>query len=225
MQTSRGTSARAVTLPRTFLRRSSSASPRWRRSGRVRTSTSSTSRRHADAISRASARAGTSPRSHARSGSPGTGTRASTESGATTSTTIAAASRASRRRPCSFHARTNVRAFASYTIAERPLTKARRLPAHSAQRRTGHGPGEPQRSQTGGPSRIREAAHVTQSARPGASQIAHRSGNRRSSSRTVRRYGRTRHVFVSDRRRDELAEVVLRPLEVGGRLDRREATA
>ena len=115
------------------------------------------------------------------------------------------------------------------------LANASRLPPHSAQRRTGHGPGDPQRSQTGGASRVKDVAHLRAERRPGASQIAHRSGSTRSSSAPSDGRRAPSHDSVptvcqfvsgSDRGcRDELAEVVLRPLEVGGRLDRREAAA
>ena len=53
-------------------------SPRCGRRARVRTRTSSEGSSHAEPSSVASDRAGTSPRSHARSGSPGTGTSATT---------------------------------------------------------------------------------------------------------------------------------------------------
>ena len=111
-----------------------------------------------------------------------------------------AASRASRRRPRSFHARTSARACASYTIAERAEANASRLPEHSAQRRTGHGPGEPHRSQTGGTSLVSDPRHASHNARPGTSQTAHRSGSTRSSTRTHRRYARRVNAFVPSSR-------------------------
>ena len=113
---------------------------------------------------------------------------------------VSAASRASRRRPRSFHARTSARACASYTIAERAEANASRLPEHSAQRRTGHGPGEPHRSQTGGTSLVSDPRHASHNARPGTSQTAHRSGSTRSSTRTHRRYARRVNAFVPSSR-------------------------
>ena len=120
--------------------------------------------------------------------------------GGTTLATSVAASRASRRRPRSFHARTSARARASYTTAERAEANASRLPEHSAQRRTGHGPGEPHRSQTGGTSLVSDPRHASHNARPGTSQTAHRSGSTRSSTRTHRRYARRVNAFVPSSR-------------------------
>jgi hypothetical protein len=181
MHTARGTSPFATTLRRTFRRRSASPRPRWRGSecGRYRMSAAGSLHNRARAM--ASPRGATLPRSHARSGSPGTCTRTSTPGAAMTSATSAAASAASRLRPCSFQERTNVRARSSYTIAERARAKARRRPAHSAHRRTGQAPGEPHRSQTGGLSRTSASRHDSQSAEPGRAQTAQRSGKRSSS--------------------------------------------
>ena len=66
----------------------------------------------------------------------------------------------------------------------RALANASRRPLHSAQRRTGHGPGAPQRSHQGGAqrtSRARQRAHTDPPTRP---QMPHRRGKTRSRSCT-----------------------------------------
>ena len=185
--TARGTAPVARTLPSTFRRRVARSRPRWRSRGLVRRRTSAVGRLHACDRATASPLGGTSPRARARSGSPGTWTSASTSGRGTPSTTNSLASRASRRRPCSFQARTNRRARPSYTIAARARAKASRRPLHSAQRRTGHGPGAPHRSQSGGRSFVSPPRQRSQSARPGRSHTAQRSGSSASSRRTPRR--------------------------------------
>ena len=89
------------------------------------------------------------PRSQARSGSPGTCASTSMSGSEIVSATISAATAARRRCPCSFQDRTNDFAPPSYTTAARARANASRRPEHSTQRRTGHAPGEPQRSQIG----------------------------------------------------------------------------
>jgi hypothetical protein len=187
MQTWRGSSTQPTTLPRAFRLRSSSARPRCRGSDLVRRRPSIASSCQQRPSSTASDRAGASPLSHARLGSAGTGTRQSQPGADRTSATNPAATRASARRPCSFQPRTIARAQSSYTMAERASTKASLLPEHSAQRRTGHGPGEPQRSHVGGARRVSDSRHGLQRSWAGDSQIAQRFGRSSASPRTPRR--------------------------------------
>ena len=179
-----GDRASATTLPRTLRRRSAS---RGRAGGEENGAVQRASphRQLPEARERRPAPSGRrSPRSHARSGSPGTCTTRSTSGGRSLGDQRRRL-RASRRRPFSFHERTNVRARSSYTIAERARAKARRRPEHSAQRRTGQAPGEPQRSQTGGLRRTSASRQGSQSAEPGRAHTAQRSGKSSSSTRAL----------------------------------------
>lgn len=101
----------------------------------------------------------------------------STQGRGTVATTSSAATAARSRRPRSFHEATNARAPSSYTSAARALANASRRPLHSAQRRTGHGPGAPHRSQHGGTHRTSRARHVTHTGSPTRPQTPHRRGS------------------------------------------------
>ena len=63
---------------------------------------------------------------------------------------------------------------------------------HSAQRRTGHGPGAPQRSHNGGAQRTSRCTHMPQTDAPTRPQTAHLRGRRRSRGCMYLRYGDTR---------------------------------
>jgi hypothetical protein len=173
-----GAGPQAVNAPRTFAARRPRGSAAWRVAGgptRARSGTSGRSQR--EARSAANPAEGTCPRARPRSRSPGTNASASTSGRPTTPATTAARAGARSRRPRSFHAETSVRARASYTSAPRARTNASLRPAHSTQRRTGHVPGHPQRSQTGGPILIRRSSQRAQSEGPGAAHTAQREGS------------------------------------------------
>ena len=82
-------------------------------------------------------------------------------------TMTAAAQRASRLRPRSFHAATIRRTGASYSTAARARAKASLRPEHSAQRGTGHAVGVPQRSHQGGTIRRNAAVQPLHTCAPG----------------------------------------------------------
>ena len=69
-----------------------------------------------------------------------------------------------------------------------------------AQRRTGHAPGEPQRSHTGSCRRTSAERQASHSGGPNRAQIAHRSGMRNSS--TSRSSARRRYAFEEEVRRN-----------------------
>ena len=69
-------------------------------------------------------------------------------------------------------------------------------PEHSAQRRTGHGPGEPQRSHTGGARRVSDAGTRRRARDPAGSQTRSAPGAARSSTRTPSTLRGKRHGFV-----------------------------
>lgn len=180
-----GAARPAVKTPATFCRRSARGRSRCRLTPGARRSSGRTGIDQRTDNSFASAVAGTCPRLRPRSRSPGTGTSASAFGAGTVSATRRAATCARSRRPRSFHAPTSARAPPSYTSAARALANASRRPAHSAQRRTGHGPGAPQRSQHGGRQRTSRSRHRAQTASPTRPQTPQRRG--RSTSRTCMR--------------------------------------
>ena len=116
----------------------------------------------------------------------------------TVATTRPAATAARSRRPRSFHDVTKARAPSSYTSAARALANANRRPPHSAQRRTGHGPGAPQRSQHGGTHRTSRARQGPQTDSPTRRQTPHRRGSNTSRKCTQR----TVETHVSQERAD-----------------------
>ena len=162
--------------PATFWRRSARGRSRCRLTPGVRRSSCRTGIDQRTDNSFASAVAGACPRLRPRSRSPATGTSTSAFGGGTVSATRRAATCARSRRPRSFHAPTSARAPPSYTSAARALANASRRPAHSAQRRTGHGPGAPQRSQHGGRQRTSRSRHRAQTASPTRPQTPQRRG-------------------------------------------------
>ena len=187
-QTRRGDARCAENTCATFLRRAARGRSRWRPTPARRCSSVSSGIDQALASSDARAAAGACPRARPRSRSPGTNEITSPDGLGTVATTRSAAMPARSRRPRSFHDVTNARAPSSYTRAARALANASRRPLHSAQRRTGHGPGAPQRSQHGGRHRTSRARHGPQTDSPTLAQTPHRRGtttSRNCTGRTV----------------------------------------
>lgn len=168
---------RAENTRATFPRRSARGRSRWRPTPGRRCSSAASGIAQAAESPEASAAADEWPRASPRSRSPGTNAITSTAGFGTVATMRSAATAARSRRPRSFHDATKARAPSSYTSAARALANASRRPLHSAQRRTGHGPGAPQRSQHGGTHRTRRARQVAQTDSPIRPQTPHRRGS------------------------------------------------
>jgi hypothetical protein len=176
-QTRRGDGPRAENARATFPRRSARGRSRWRPMPGRRCSSAARGIDHA--VERAAARAAADawPRASPRSRSPGTNEMTSPTGRGRQATTRPAATAVRSRRPRSFHDVTKARAPSSYTSAARALAKAKRRPLHSTQRRTGHGPGAPQRSQHGGTHRTSRARQCPQTDSPTRPQTPHRRGS------------------------------------------------